>query len=245
MSYRSFLQACVFALGLASVMTANAAPSSAAFAYSGGSATKLRMVGTSSTVTVDAVRRGWVQATGTGNGASATANFLVGICGTDSCNDNGIEHRNWFEFDVPGAVGTVVSAELLLDTIPSSAQSIYTAAGPVTYTARTVASGSYGALTAGTPSVTEFNALGAGAPYGSRVYTTADNNQALTSIPLNAAAVTYLNTRINFTGFIGGSLVPVVIPPAVVPTNSIEGLAILLAACLLMGGLAIRARRQS
>ena len=245
MSCQSFLRACVFALGLASAFAANAAPSSAAFAYSSGSATKLRMVGTSSTVTVDALRRGWVQATGSGNSPTATANFLVGVCGTDSCNDNGIEHRNWFEFDVPGAVGTVVSAELLLDTIATSAQSIYTAAGPVTYTVRSVAPASYPPLTAGTATVAEFNALGTGTVYGSRVYTTADNNQALTSIPLSAAAVTYLNTRTNFTGFIGGALTPIAIPTPAVPTNTPVGLALLVGACLLIGVLATRARRAS
>jgi len=253
MNTRALVAVCALAGALSAAGTADAAPSSGVFAWSQNSYAKLRLVGENGTDTIDAVRRGWVTSSGANNGSGFASprslnNFFAGECGTDGCEGGGNEIRNWFEFDLTQAVNSgtsITSAELLLDTIPASEKSIYTGFGPVTYTARyapLAPGGNYSHFAAGTLDATDFANMGSTAVYGSRVYTAADENQNLTSIPLNAAAVTEINTRRHFDFIVVGTVTPLAAP---VPTSPAAGLVLLIGACLMIGVFALRARRSA
>ncbi len=221
----------------------------ATFAYSIGSNcggtcdTQLQLATNTGPVTLTATNRGWISSTGGNNGALATGNYIAGFCSaTDSCGANTL-WRNWFAFALPvGAFASISSATLLLEVpAPTApAQGVYNIGGQLTYTVWDVSSAA-STFTTGAAGLAEYTDLGTGAAYGSRVYVRADEG-TVTSVPLNAAAVTWLNTQIGQTVVLGGAAD--FLPYGAIPTLSVEGLA-LLTLLLMVAAVVGRRRRQS
>lgn len=216
-----------------------AGPSQAIFAYTGaGFATSLQVTAGGVT-TIIASGRGWYDSTGSANGATPDNNYIAGICGNDACGESPDSlTNNWFAFGnlPPGA--PITAASLLLDVPPSGSSPGFISSVPaLTYTVFDV---STPVANLGTSGAAIFADLGSGTPYGSRVYTAADMGTT-TSIPLNAAAITYLNANRGVTVAFGGA---VAIASTVVPVvNRWPTLLLLATALLLIAGFALRALR--
>jgi hypothetical protein len=230
---------------------AQAQSSWATFAYSGFAAycggscdTQLQLATNTGPVTLTATNRGWITSGGGNNGALANGSYVVGFCSnTDSCLGSNTLWRNWFAFALPvGAFATITSATLLLE-VPAPAvpeQGVYNFGGQLTYTVWDVSSAA-SSFTTAAAGLAQYTDLGTGTVYGSRVYVRADEG-TVTSVPLNAAAVTWLNTQIGQTVVLGGAAD--FSPYGAIPTLSFEGLA-LLALLLMVAAFVTRRRRQS
>lgn len=229
---------------------AQAQTSWATFAYSniaancGGSCdTQLQLATNTGTVTLTATNRGWISSTGGNNGSAATSNYIAGFCSsTDTCSGGNTLWRNWFAFALPvGAFASISSATLLLD-VPAPAgplQGVYNFGGTLTYTVWDVSSAP-ATFTSGAAGLAEYTDIGTGTAYGARVYVRADEG-TVTSVPLNAAAVTWLNTQIGQTVVVGGAAE--LAPYGAIPTLSPAGLA-LLAMLLMVAAILTRRRGQ-
>ncbi len=228
---------------------AQAQTSWAAFAYSGVGAncggtcdTQLQLATNTGTVTLTATNRGWISSAGANNGSAATGNYIAGFCSsTDSCLGANTLWRNWFAFALPvGAFASISSATLLLEVPAPSVpqQGVYNFGGTLTYTVWDVSSAP-ATFTSSAAGLAEYTDIGTGTAYGSRVYVRADEGTA-TSVPLNAAAVAWLNTQIGQTVVVGGAAD--LAPYGAIPTLSPAALALL---ALLLMVAAVLVRRRS
>ncbi len=233
----------------AGAKVAQAQSSWATFAYSiasscGGSCdTQLQLATNTGPVTLTATNRGWVSSTGLNNGASATNNYIAGFCSSaDTCSGGNSLWRNWFAFALPvGGFSTISSATLLLD-VPAPAapaQGVYNFGGTLTYTVWDVSSAP-ATFTGSAAGLAEYNDLGTGIVYGSRVYLRSDEG-TVSSVPLNAAAVAWLNTQIGQTVVLGGAAD--LLPYGAIPTLSPAGLALLALLVLIAANLTRRRRK--
>jgi hypothetical protein len=175
----------------------HASPSHAVFAFTGGSNNTVLQI--NGATNIPATTRGWYQSTGNANGASATNNYIVGLCGNDSCNESDNLYHNWFVFTLPVGV-TITSAVLLLDVPAGNGYISQSPAEIYTVYDVTTAIGSLG--TSSQPTYTD---LGSGTVYGSRNYTAADKGTT-TTVTLNAAAITYLNAHLGGQVAFGGAI---------------------------------------
>jgi hypothetical protein len=233
-----------FALILFAASTAaQALTSSAVFAYSGiaPSDTRLELVTNTGVYTLDPTSRGWVDPLGDNNGASISGNYIAGLCGDDDSCDGSPDHwRNWMAFSlVTTAFSTITSANLLL-YVPDPGggdQGVYASLGDPTYTLWDVTQ-PVGNFTGGAAGSAEFNDLGSGVAFGSRVYSLADQGTT-TTVALNAAAVAYLNANMQNTVVLGGAVTPIPVQaPLAVPATSpamLALIAVLLAAAAVVG----------
>ncbi|MBI3147915.1 MAG: IPTL-CTERM sorting domain-containing protein [Betaproteobacteria bacterium] len=228
---------------------AQAQSSWATFAYSGFAAdcggscdTQLQLATNTGPVTLTATNRGWVSSTGSNNGSSATNSYIAGFCSsTDSCTGGNTLWRNWFAFALPvGGFATISSATLLLDVPAPTAppQGVYNFGGTLTYTVWDVSSAP-ATFTSSAAGLAEYTDIGTGTAYGSRVYVRADEG-TVTSVPLNAAALAWLNTQIGQTVVVGGAAD--LAPYGAIPTLSPAALALL---ALLVMVAAVLVRRRS
>ncbi|HEY6169838.1 MAG TPA: Calx-beta domain-containing protein, partial [Verrucomicrobiae bacterium] len=125
----------------------------------------------------------------------AIQNYIAGD------NGGGFENRNFFTFNIPTLPpGTVTSAELRVDTF-----TITTANASETYELRQVTN-TVAALTAGGSGLTGiYSDLANGTIYGSRAFTTNEQNQVI-AIPLNASAVTDIVAHAGSPFAVGGTV---------------------------------------
>jgi len=228
--------------------TAQALTSSAVFAFSGvaPSETRLEVVTNTGVYTLDPTGRGWIDSFGSNNGASISGNYVAGLCGDDdSCNGGPTHWRNWMAFSlVTTAFSTITSANLLL-YVPDPGggnQGVYASLGNPTYTLWDVTQ-PVGNFTGSTAGLAEFQDLGSGIVFGSRVYSLADQGTT-TTVALNAAAVAYLNSNLQNTVVLGGAVTPIPVEaPFAVPATTPATLA--LVAALLAVAAAVGLRRRA
>jgi hypothetical protein len=212
----------------------NASPSHTVFAFSGGGGfnTVLQINGATN---IPATSRGWYRSVGTANAASATSNYIVGLCGTDACGEPDNLYHDYFVFAIP--VGIVITSAALLLDVPAGNGFISPSAAE-TYTVYDVTT-PIGSL--GTDSVATYTDLGSGTVYGSRNYTAADKGTT-TTVPLNPAALAFLNAHLGQTIAFGGALQT---PDLNIPVlDSWPLLAAMALVLLVLGGVALRYRRS-
>ncbi|MCC7116862.1 MAG: hypothetical protein IT520_20995 [Burkholderiales bacterium] len=242
-------RAVLAALFLLAPTLAHALESSAVFSYTDAAhATQLELTTNTGVHLLVATARGWVSPVNVNNGALVDNNYIAGLCGSsDSCDGLNVEFRNWFAFSlVTTAFSSILSANLLLD-VPAAApgeQGVYASLGNPIYTVWDVTQPA-AIFTGGGAGAAEFNDLGSGTVYGSRVYTLADQGAMTTSIALNAAAITFLNANLQQTVVLGGAVTPIpVATPAAVPTAHSASLAVMGALLALFAFLALRRRAR-
>src|SRR5664279_4832735 len=147
-----------------------AGPSQAIFAFTGaGNVTSLQVTAGGVT-TIVATGRGWYDADGSVNGASAANNYIVGLCGNDACNETP-DHttNNFFVFPNLAAGVPITAASLLLDVPAATPNPGYISIQPgLTYTIYDV---STPVASLGTAGAGIFTDLGTGVVYGNRTYT--------------------------------------------------------------------------
>lgn len=137
--------------------------------------------------------RGWYTSAGTHN--AGNTNYFVGWDAS-----GGSELRNYFAFDLSRLGANVLSADFVVNSATSTivgGSETYVLSEVTTPVATLVAGGS--GLTA------IFNDLGDGAAFGTRVYTSADDNQDRT-ITLSPAAVAAINAARGGSFALGGSI---------------------------------------
>jgi hypothetical protein len=124
------------------------------------------------TVTVHAVDVGWYNS----SGSSVVGNYTAGY--DDSLSDTNI-YRNWFVFNVPVFSGSIIHAELLINTYLNSSPN-----GQETYLVRKVTTPVANLIAGGSAMVGIYNDLAANAVYAVR--SVATNESGMTAIiPLN------------------------------------------------------------
>ena len=217
-----------------------AGPSQAIFAFTGaGNVTSLQVTAGGVT-TIVATGRGWYDADGSVNGASATNNYIVGLCGNDACNETP-DHttNNFFVFPNLAAGVPITAASLLLDVPAATPNPGYISIQPgLTYTIYDV---STPVASLGTAGAGIFADLGTGVVYGNRTYTAADMGTT-TTIPLDAAAIAFLNANRGVPVAFGGSITVV---STVVPVlDSWPTLLLMAAAMVLIAGFGFRFRNK-
>ena len=211
----------------------NASSSHAVFAFTSGSNNTVLQI--NGGTNIPATGRGHYRSVGTANGASATNNYIAGLCGTDACNEPDNLYHNFYIFAIP--VGVVITSAALLLDVPAGDG--YISLNPAeTYTVYDVTT-PVGSL--GTDSVATYLDLGSGTVYGFRNYTAADMGTT-TTVPLNAAAVTFLNANLGQTIAFGGAIQT---PDLSIPIlDSWPLLAAMALVLLVFGGVALRYRRS-
>ena len=152
------------------------------------------------TVTVNAVDEGWYNS----SGSSDTENYFAGA----NASDTNI-YRNWLVFDVPVFSGSIIHAELLINTYEDASPT-----GDETYLLRKVTT-PVATLEAGGSSIGIYNDLGTNAVYAIR--SVATNESEMTAIiPLN---VQFFNDAAAASGSqiaLGGSIA------TLEPTNNLN-----------------------
>ncbi len=131
--------------------------------------------------------RGYITAAGVNNGPGAAADFRVGQGLLDDASSV-TEFRNYFIVDVPGFMGQLVGARLLLEASPNA----YVSPDP----SETLTLFSL-------PPVFGFNAIGSGTVYGSRTVSATDSGSVI-ALTLNEAALAAIAPETTFQ--IGGAL---------------------------------------
>lgn len=157
------------------------------FAHSGGTTGGTYLVINTSLgdLTVPSVVRGWYDETGADNGATATNNYIAGLCGSaDGCDSVDLRFRNWFMFSPTELPPTILGATLYLE-VPA-VNGFASPQGVETYTLYSVEYGP-SAITNGAGQPGYYD-LGNGTVYGARDYTPADLGTT-PGIVLNTAAV--------------------------------------------------------
>jgi len=216
-----------------------AGPSQAVFAFSGaGNVTSLQVTAGGVT-TIVASGRGWYDAVGPVNGSTPTNNYIVGLCGNDACNETPDSlTNNFFVFDNLAAGVPITAASLLLDVPVNSATPGFISSHPLAYTIYDV---STPVATLGTAGPGIFADLGSGTIYGSRVYSAGDMGTT-TTIPLNAAAIAFLNANRGVPVAFGGSIT---VASTVVPVlDSWPTLMLMALAMVLIAGFGFRFRNK-
>lgn len=156
-------------------------------------------------ITINADSMGWIDQSGRTNGSSSTNNYLAGNCGVFACL--GGEYRNFFNFSLPGSIGPISSARLLVNT-----SNVVTLQNPsLTY-----------ALFS-TTSTANFTDLGTGTQYGSRVYFDADDNKVL-GITLNSNAISDIRANPGSVFTASGRVISPTVFGAIQPDQLVFGL---------------------
>jgi hypothetical protein len=143
------------------------------------------------TFTLNATDSGWYDNIGFHD--PGNTNYIVGRAGN-------VLFHNFFVFNLAGVSGTITSATLRLNT------AIYSSLDATeTYTLFDVTT-SIASLTAGGSGlVATYNDLGSGTAFGSRVYSSADQD-LVRDITLNSAALGALNAAVGSNFALGGAL---------------------------------------
>ena len=179
--------------------SATAAPTGSIFFSStggaGGSNVQLILNGGGPINSADS---GWYNDAGTH--FPTITNYITGLC--SDCG--GALYRDFFVFNIPvGAIFT--SATLNLDTFTYDS---FNASETLTLFD---ISTNLTSLLAGTGGIAAYNDLGSGVSYGSRVYTSADQN-LFRSITLNAAALAAIQSSAGGLFALGGALESQAVP---------------------------------
>ena len=216
-----------------------AGPSQAIFAFSGGGFATQLQVTAGGVTTIAATSRGWYDAAGPVNGAAAINNYIVGLCGNDACNESDSTTNNFFVFNNLAAGAPITAASLLLDVPPNGATPGYISIQPsLAYTIYDVTTP---IASLGTAGAAIFTDLGSGTVYGTRTYTAADMGTT-TTVPLNAAAIAFLNANRGVPVAFGGSITVV---STVVPVlDSWPTLMLMAMAMVLIAGFGFRYRNK-
>jgi len=151
------------------------------------------------TTTINASNTGWYTSANTTNEPGG-ANYITGLCS----NCGGPTFRDFFAFTIPAEI-TVTTATLNVNTY------IYDSTNPSETLGLFDVSTPLATLLAGTGGLAAYNDFGSGVLYGSRVYTSADQNLFRT-VSLNASAISAIQQSAGGSFVMGGALQDQVIP---------------------------------
>lgn len=147
---------------------------------------------TARSVTLDSVDSGWYRIDG--SHTPSNQNYAVG-------NFGGTYYNNFFVFDLSSQTEAITGATLSLFN-PALG---YLSVAAETYSVFDVST-DIAVLTAGTGGIGAFADLGSGTLLGSHVFETSATNAGFVSIPLNQAALAYLNVHIGGLVALGGAI---------------------------------------
>jgi len=151
------------------------------------------------TLTINASNTGWYTDAGSSNQPGGT-NYITGLCS----NCGGALFRDLFVFGIPVGIA-VTTATLNVNTY------VYDSLNPTETLSLFDVTTSLNILVGGTGGVAAYNDLGSGVLYGSRVYTSADQN-LFRSISLNAAGIAAIQQSLGGSFTMGGSLINTTVP---------------------------------